>query len=198
MMVSLEPYLDQYRQWVDTMHTPHGGELFPAWWQAKLINVAHIVLALLAMTALLAAVWFMEQGLMSAISACRGQSSSSDYYSSSEYYGWCFLKAGISVCAAITLFFAGVPKWHTSTPQPTQTVANYVEQQAGVSHMACKRLPKTPIDTYDPKNLLDLTGYYPCTVTLQDGAAVNATLNIRGNQFSLTQTSNGKLLTKGA
>ncbi len=38
--------------------------------------------------------------------------------------------------------------------------------------MACKRLPKTPIDTYDPKNLLDLTGYYPCTVTLPDGAAV--------------------------
>lgn len=71
-------------------------------------------------------------------------------------------------------------------------------KQAGVSHMACKRLSKTPIDTYDPKNLLDLTGYYPRTVTLPDGAAVNATLNIRGTQFSLTQTSNGKLLTKGS
>lgn len=29
-------------------------------------------------------------------------------------------------------------------------------------------------------------------------ALLNATLNIRGTQFSLTQTSNGKLLTKGS
>lgn len=119
--------------------------------------------------------------------------------SSAEDHVWCFLKAGISACAAITLFFAGMPKWYTSTPQPTQTIANYVEQQTGVSHLTCKRLPSTPLrrPASVSKSLLDLTGYYPCTATLTNGAAVDAMLNIHGNQFSLTQTSNSKLLTKG-
>lgn len=193
MMMGLEPYLDQYRQWVDTLHTPHGGELFPAWWQAKTVNLAHVVLALLVMMMALAAVWVVVKGSVNAILLIRGRQP----HSARHCMGW-FLQAGLCVCAAVTLFFTGVPKWYTAIPQPTQTIANYVERQAGVSHMACKRLPKTPIDTYDPKNLLDLTGYYPCTVTLLDGAAVNATLNIRGTQFSLTQTSNGKLLTKGS
>ena len=62
MMMGLEPYLDQYRQWVDTLHTPHGGELFPAWWQAKTVNLAHVVLALLVMMMALAAVWVVVKG----------------------------------------------------------------------------------------------------------------------------------------
>lgn len=58
-MMSLEPYLGQYRQWLDTMHTPHGGELFPAWWQAKITDLYHVVFVFLVALALSAAVRFM-------------------------------------------------------------------------------------------------------------------------------------------
>lgn len=195
-MIDLTPVYNQWQQWGSTFHAPNPIQFLSQ-------NTVPMIFTLIIGSLVAACIAFISYDATNSISKTIAS----------------FL---LILTAAITTTVLCLISTSTvsDAPRPNETVLEYVGKESGVKDLSCKyekiaagtRRTKSAealaLDTpsnkgYKFKKIPD--GYYNCTVTitntntkdLNKGASVDTILNVRGDNATLTMTSNGEILKAG-